>query len=87
MTIATTLLPCLALSGYAIFMIIMIPILGGGWIAYYFWNKKMDAIEDEAKKKGSVRLQKTKSEVSDWAKQMAEFKGPPKRPSHQSDDN
>lgn len=80
------LTPCLALSWYAIFMIIMIPVLAGAWIAYYFWNKKMEALEEAEKKKGSQRLRKTKSEVSDWAKQMAQFKGPPKRPPSQSEE-
>ncbi len=81
-----TSIPLLAMGWYAIFMFIMIPILGIAWVIYYFWNKKMEALEDAEKKKGSKRLQKTHTEVSDWAQQMAQFKGPPKRPPNQPDE-
>ncbi len=81
------LMPCLALSGYAIFMVIMIPILAIAWLVYYFWNKKMDAQEEAEKQKGSQRLRKTRNEVSEWAQQMAQFKGPPKRPGQPPDED
>ena len=62
---------------YKIFMLIAIPILAIGWIIYALWERKMRA-EEKKRPKGSKRLQKTRSEVSDWAKKMAEFQ-PPKR--------
>ena len=69
------------MSTYAIFMIVGVILVGGGWIAYFVWDYKQRKEEEQQPKPQSVRLQKTKSEVSDWAKKMAEFKSPaPKRP-------
>jgi len=69
------------MSAYAIFMIIGVIVVGGGWIAYYLWDRKQRLEEERQPKPQSEKLQKTKSEVSDWAKKMAEFKSPaPKRP-------
>ncbi len=62
---------------YKIFMLITIPVLIIGWVAYWLWMRKI--IEEEKKqpqKKESQRLTKTKSEVSDWAQKMANFKKP-----------
>jgi uncharacterized protein involved in tolerance to divalent cations len=74
---------------YKIFMIIAIPALLIGWAAYWLWDRKM--IEEEKKqpqKKESQRLTKTKSEISDWAKQMANYKKPEiKRPPNQYEQN
>jgi len=74
---------------YKIFMLIAIPVLLIGWVAYWLWNRKI--IEEEKKqpqKKESQRLTKTKSEISDWAKQMANFKKPKiKRPPDQYEQN
>ncbi|MCX5644704.1 MAG: hypothetical protein NTZ17_08455 [Phycisphaerae bacterium] len=68
------------MSNYAIFMILGVLVVGAGWIAYYLWDRKMNKEEESQPKPQTERRQKTKSEVSDWAKKMAEFKGPPKRP-------
>jgi hypothetical protein len=63
---------------YKIFMLIAIPALAIGWIAYVMWERKMREEEKKQPKQESQRLTKTKSEVSDWAKKMAEYQ-PPKR--------
>jgi heme/copper-type cytochrome/quinol oxidase subunit 2 len=68
------------MSTYAILMIIGIPVVILGWIAYFLWDYKQRKEEEKQPKPQSAQVQKTKSEVSDWAKKMAEFKGPPKRP-------
>ncbi len=68
------------MSTYAIFMIVGLIIVVGGWTAYLIWDYKQRQEEAKQPKPQSEKLQKTKSEVSDWAKKMAEFKGPPKRP-------
>ncbi|OHB56198.1 MAG: hypothetical protein A2173_02205 [Planctomycetes bacterium RBG_13_44_8b] len=61
---------------YKIFMIITLSLLAIGWIAYAIWMHK---VQEEEKKMGrptSERLQKTKREVSDWAKKMAQYEPP-----------
>jgi hypothetical protein len=63
---------------YKIFMLIAIPALVIGWIAYVMWERKMREQEKEQPKQESQRLTKSKSEVSDWAKKMAAYQ-PPKR--------
>jgi len=68
------------MSTYAMIMIVGIIVVGGGWAAYFLWDHKQRKEEEKQPKPQSARVQKTKSEVSDWAKKMAEFKGPPKRP-------
>ena len=74
---------------YKIFMLIAIPVLIIGWVAYWLWMRKI--IEEEKKqppKKESQRLTKTKSEVSDWAQKMAYFKKPEiKKPPEQYEQN
>jgi len=69
------------MSTYAILMTIGVPVVVLGWIAYFLWDRKMRKEEEKEPRPQAARVQKTKSEVSDWAKKMAEFKGPPKRPS------
>lgn len=64
---------------YGIFMIIGILLVGGGWVGYWLYNRKLDREEAQQPKQYSERRKKTSSEVSDWARKMAEFKGPPKR--------
>ena len=65
---------------YKIFMLIAIPALAIGWIAYALWERKMREEEKKQPKPESQRLTKTKSEVSDWAQKMAAYKPPkPKR--------
>jgi hypothetical protein len=68
------------MSTYAIFMIIGLIVVGGGWLAYFIWDYKVRQEEAKRPKPQSAQLKKAKSEISDWAKKMAEFKGPPKPP-------
>ena len=72
---------------YKIFMLITIPILLIGWVAYWLWQRKLDEEEKkEPGKKESERLTKTKSEISDWAKKMSDFKKPEiKKPPDQNE--
>ena len=64
------------MSTYKIFMIVGVIVVVGGWAAYFLWDYKMRKEEEKQPKRRSERLQKTHSEVSDWAKKMAEFKSP-----------
>lgn len=70
-------------------MIIAVVILAIGWIAYAIWEMKMRAEEKKhPRQASSQRLQKTRSEVADWAKKMAEFEPPkPKRKKPSDEDN
>jgi hypothetical protein len=61
-------------------MIVGVIVVGAGWIAYFLWDRKQRKEEEQQPKPQSAGVQKNKSELSDWAKKMAEFKGPPKRP-------
>lgn len=61
---------------YGIFMIVGVIVVGGGWVAYWLWDRKLQKEEEKEPPKKSERLQKTHSEVSDWAKKMANFKSP-----------
>jgi len=61
---------------YKIFMLIMVPALAIAWLAYYLYMRK---VCQEEKKMPKPHLQKTRSEVADWAKKMAEYQ-PPKPP-------
>jgi hypothetical protein len=61
---------------YKIFMLIALPALAIGWIAYALWERKMREEEKKRPKPESQRLTKTKSEVSDWAQKMAAYKPP-----------
>jgi type VI protein secretion system component VasK len=65
---------------YKIFMLIALPVLAIGWIAYALWMRKVREEEKKQPKQISERLQKTKSEVADWAKKMAEFQPPKRKP-------
>jgi len=64
------------MSLYKILMIVGVIVVAGGWIAYAIWDYRLRQEEKKQPKKRSVRLRKTQSEVSDWAKKMAEFKKP-----------
>jgi hypothetical protein len=69
-------------------MLIAIPVLLIGWIAYWLWDRKMIEEEKKQPKKVSQRLTKTKGEISDWAQKMANFKKPEiKRPPNQYEQN
>lgn len=61
---------------YKIFMLTAIPILAIAWIAYALWMRKVHQEEKKQPKQVSERLQKTRSEVTDWAEKMAKFKPP-----------
>ena len=71
---------------YKIFMLITIPALIIGWVVYWLWMRKVIEEEKNQPKKQSQRLTKTKSEISDWAQKMANFKKPDiKRPPNQNE--
>lgn len=61
---------------YKIFMLVMVPVLGIAWLAYYLYMRKVLEEEKKQPKKESERLTKTKSEVADWAQKMAAFESP-----------
>jgi hypothetical protein len=71
---------------YKIFMLIALPVLAIGWIAYALWEHKMREEEKKLPKPESQRLTKTKSEVSDWAKKMAAYQ-PPKRKTYNDEES
>jgi len=73
---------------YKIFMLIALPLLAIGWIAYAIWMQKVREEEKKAGKPISGRLKKTKSEVADWAEKMAKFEPPirKKRPDQTTDE-
>jgi nitrate/nitrite transporter NarK len=64
---------------YKVFMLIAVPALIVGWIAYVLWMRKVQEEEKNQPKPESQRLQKTKSEISDWAQKMAQYKPPPRK--------
>ncbi len=74
------------MSWYGYFMLIGLIVVGGGWIAYLIWDRKMAKEEAQQPKQRSERLQKTQSEISDWAKKMAEFKSPVPPKKHVDDE-
>jgi hypothetical protein len=59
-------------------MLIAGPAVVIGWIVYYLRERKLAEEEKNQPKQTSKRLTQSKSEVSNWAQKMAEFK-PPKR--------
>lgn len=61
---------------YKVFMIIAIPALAIGWIAYWLWTRKIEEEEKNQPKQVSKRLTQTRSEISDWAKKMATSESP-----------
>jgi hypothetical protein len=71
---------------YKIFMLIAVPALIIGWVAYTIWMRKVIEEEKKQPKQQSKRLKETKSEIADWAQQMANFKKPEiKRPPDRDD--
>ena len=76
------------MSLYKIFMLIAVPALIIGWIAYALWMRRVLEEEKKQPKQESKRLKKTKSEVADWAQKMANFKKPElKKPSSPDNQN
>lgn len=61
---------------YKIFMLIALPVIVVAWLVYALWERKMRIEEKKQPKQVSERLQKTRSELSDWAQKMAQFKKP-----------
>jgi hypothetical protein len=74
------------MSIYKIFMLITVPALAIGWIAYWWWMRKIAEEEKNQPRQVSKRLSQSKSEVSDWAQKMAGFK-PPERKKSQDDES
>jgi len=68
---------------YKIFMLIAVSALTIGWIAYAIWMRKVCEEERQQPKQDSQRLKKTKSEITDWAQKMAQFKKPERKPPEQ----
>ncbi len=69
------------MSLYKIFMIVGVIVVVVGWAAYFLWDYKMRKEEAKQPKQRGEQLVKSRSEVADWAKKMAEFKSPaPKKP-------
>ncbi len=71
---------------YTIFMLIAVSALTIGWIAYYLWERKMRAEEAKQPKQESQRLQQTKSEVTDYAQKLKNFKKPICKPDQKEND-
>ena len=70
---------------YKLFMLIALPILAIGWVAYALWMRKVLEEEKKQPKPESQRLTKTKGEISDWAQKMAAYQ-PPKIKKKYSDE-
>jgi hypothetical protein len=70
---------------YKIFMLITVPLLAIGWIAYAIWMRKVREEEKKLPKSVSSHLQKTRSEVADWAKKMAQFEPPTRKKQAEQD--
>ena len=68
---------------YKIFMLIALPLLAIGWIAYAIWMHKIREEEEKQPRQVSKRLQKSRSEVSDWAQKLKDFKKPTHKPPDQ----
>ena len=67
-------------------MLIAVPALIIGWVAYTIWMRKVIEEEKKQPKQQSKRLKETKSEIANWAQQMANFKKPEiKRPPDRND--
>ncbi len=65
---------------YKIFMLIALPIIAVAWLAYALWERKMRIEEKKQPRQVSQRLQKSRSEMTDWAQKMAQFKKPAHKP-------
>lgn len=72
---------------YKVFMLIAIPAVAIGWIAYYLWMRKVIEEEKNQPKPQSQRLKKTKTEISDWAQKMAAYKPPKIKRSWEDDES
>ena len=57
-------------------MIIAIPVLGAAWLGYWLWNRKALKEEKSQPRQKSERLQKTNSEIAEWAQKIKEAESP-----------
>ena len=64
---------------YKIFMLIALSLLAAAWIAYALWMRKVREEEEKTGRPVSQHLQKTRSEVVDWAQKMAKFEPPTRK--------
>ena len=71
---------------YKVFMLIAVPALAIGWLVYWLRERKFAEEEKNQPKKVSQRLTQSKSEVSNWAQKMAEFKPPTRKTEPEDDD-
>ncbi len=70
---------------YKIFMLIAVPALIIGWVAYAYWMRKVCEEEKQQPKQESQRLKQTKNEVADYAQKLKDFKKPTRKPPDQDD--
>ena len=70
---------------YKIFMLIAVPALIIGWVAYAYWMRKVCEEEKQQPKQISQRLKQTKNEVADYAQKLKDFKKPTRKPPDQDD--
>ena len=61
---------------YKIFMLVMVPLLAVGWLIYWLYTKKLEKEAKNRPKQVSSQLTKSRNEVTDWAKKMANFESP-----------
>jgi len=61
---------------YKLFMLITVPVLAVAWLGYWLWNRKMLKEEKNQPRQKSERLQKTNSELADWAQKIKESESP-----------
>jgi len=64
---------------YKIFMLIAVPALIIGWVAYAYWMRKVLEEEKKQPKQISQRLKQTKNEVADYAQKLKNFKKPTRK--------
>ena len=72
---------------YNVFMLIAVPALIIGWVAYAMWIRKIREEEESQPKPRSQRLVKTKTEISDWAQKMKDYKPPKIKRSWEDDES
>ena len=65
---------------FKLVMMIAGGILALGWIAYAIYEMKMRAETKKRPRQASKHLRQTRSEVADWARKMANFKKPTRKP-------
>ncbi len=61
---------------YKIFMLVALPVLAVGWIAYWLWMRKVREKEKDQPRQVSKRLSTSRSDVTDWTQKMKEAKSP-----------